>query len=76
VAVAPRNQEVYYLFLRPELEQRICVEPPSAARVVAVMSPYSALADRDQLTRLLDENYDKAAVWQSGAGEIMDYRRR
>jgi hypothetical protein len=40
------------------------------------MSPYSALADRDQLTRLLDENYDKAAVWQSGAGEIMDYRRR
>jgi mannosyltransferase len=33
VAVAPPNQVVYYLFLRPELERRICAEPPGAARV-------------------------------------------
>jgi len=76
VAVAPPTQVAYYLFLRPELEQRICEEPPHAARVVAVMSPYSTQADRDQLSRLLDETYDKAAVLQSGAGEIVEYRHR
>jgi mannosyltransferase len=76
VAVAPPNQLTYYLFLLPALERRICAEPPNAARVVAVMSPYSTQADRDQLSRLLDTGYNKAAVLQSGAGEIVDYQRR
>ena len=76
VAVAPPNQVVYYLFLRPEMERWICAEPPDAARVIAVMSPFSTQAERDQLSRLLDRSYDKAAVLQSGAGEIVEYRRR
>jgi mannosyltransferase len=76
LAVAPPNHASYYVFLRPELEHRICAEPPDAARVVAVMSPFSTQAERDQLSRLLEETYDKAAVLQSGAGEIVDYRRR
>jgi hypothetical protein len=76
VAVAPMNHAAYYLFLRPELEGRICAEPPDAARVVAVISPYSTPGERDQLTRLLDRSYEQAAVLQSGAGEIVDYRRR
>jgi hypothetical protein len=67
---------VCYLFLRPELERRICAEPPGAARVLAVMSPYSTLGERDQLSDLLDRSYEKSAVLQSGAGEIVDYRRR
>jgi|HubBroStandDraft_1064217.scaffolds.fasta_scaffold02336_3 mannosyltransferase len=75
VAVAPPNQVAYYLVLRPELERRICAEPPDAARVVAVMSPYSTQAERDQLSRLLDLNYQKVAVLQAGAGEIVDYQR-
>ncbi|MGD0363306.1 MAG: glycosyltransferase family 39 protein [Bryobacteraceae bacterium] len=76
VAVAPPNHAAYYLFLRPELERRICAEPPDAARVIAVMSPYSRKLERDQLSRLLDRNYDQAAVLQSGAGAIVAYRRR
>ncbi len=76
VAVAPPNQVVYYLFLRPELERKICAEPPDAARVIAVMSPYSTQVERGQLSELLDRSYDKAAVLQSGAGEIVEYRRR
>jgi 4-amino-4-deoxy-L-arabinose transferase-like glycosyltransferase len=76
VAVAPPNQAIYYLLLRPELEHRICAEPPGAARVVAVMSPYSTPVERSQLSDLLDRSYDKSAVLQSGAGEIADYRRR
>jgi hypothetical protein len=76
VVVAPPNHALYYVFLRPELEHRICAEPPDAARVVAVTSPYSTWADRDQLSRLLDLSYDRAAVLHSGAGEIADYRRR
>jgi 4-amino-4-deoxy-L-arabinose transferase-like glycosyltransferase len=76
VAVAPMNHVAYYLFLRPELERRICAEPPDGARVVAVMSPYSTPGERDQLSDLLDRSYEKAAVLQSGAGEIVDYRRR
>ena len=76
IAVAPPNHALYYLFLRPELERRICAEPSSATRVVAVMSPYSTQSERDQLSQLLDHSYDKAAVLQSGAGEIVDYRRR
>ncbi|HXM44595.1 MAG TPA: glycosyltransferase family 39 protein [Bryobacteraceae bacterium] len=76
VAVAPRNHEIYYLFLRPELEGRICAEPPGTARVLAVMSPYSTQAERDQLSRVLDGSYAAAAVLQSGAGEIVDYQRR
>jgi mannosyltransferase len=76
VIVAPPNQVVCYLFLRPELERRICAEPPGAARVLAVMSPYSTLGERDQLSDLLDRSYEKSAVLQSGAGEIVDYRRR
>jgi len=76
VAVAPPNHVLHYVFLRPELERRICAEPPGAARVVAVMSPYSAPGQRDQLLRLLDRSYEKAAVLQAGAGKIMDYRRR
>jgi mannosyltransferase len=75
VAVAPPNQVAYYVFLRPELERRICAEPPDAARVIAVMSPYSTQADRDWLSRLLDQSYVKAAVLQSGAGEIVEWRR-
>jgi hypothetical protein len=54
----------------------VCAEPPEAARVVAVMSPYSTQGQRDQLSELLDRSYEKAAVLQSGAGEIVDYRRR
>jgi hypothetical protein len=76
VAVAPRNHEIYYLFLRPELEGRICTEPPGTARVVAVMSPYSSPWERGQLSRALDGSYAEAAVLQSGAGEIVDYQRR
>jgi 4-amino-4-deoxy-L-arabinose transferase-like glycosyltransferase len=76
VAVAPPNHVLYYLFLRPELERMVCAEPPEAARVVAVMSPYSTQGQRDQLSELLDRSYEKAAVLQSGAGEIVDYRRR
>jgi hypothetical protein len=76
VAVAPPTQVTYYVFLRPELERRICAEPPAAARVIAVMSPYSTQAEREQLSQLLDGAYDKAAVLQSGAGEIDEYRRR
>jgi 4-amino-4-deoxy-L-arabinose transferase-like glycosyltransferase len=76
VAVAPPNYVLYYLFLRPELEGRICAEPPSAARVIAVMSPYSTAGERDQLSRLLDRSYDEAGVLQSGSGEIVEYRRR
>jgi len=76
VAVAPPNHVAYYLILRPELERRICAEPPSVARVLAVMSPYSTQRERDQLSDLLEPNYGKAAVMQSGAGEIVDYRRR
>ena len=76
VAVAPPNYVLYYLFLRPELEGRICAEPPGAARVLAVMSPYSTPEERDQLSQLLDGTYEKAAVLQAGAGEIADYRRR
>jgi len=76
VAVVPPNQVAYYLFLSPELERRVCDAPQGAARVVAVMSPYSTQADRDQLSRLLDQTYDKAAILQSGAGEIVEYRRR
>jgi 4-amino-4-deoxy-L-arabinose transferase-like glycosyltransferase len=76
VAVAPPTQVAYYVFLRPELARRICAEPPDAARVVAVMSPYSTQAERDRLTRLLDETYDKATVLHSDAGEIDEYRRR
>jgi len=41
-----------------------------------VMSPYSTQGQRDQLSELLDRSYEKAAVLQSGAGEIVDYRRR
>ena len=62
--------------MRPELEGRICAEPPDGARVVAVMSPYSTPGERDQLAQLLDRSYEKAAVLQSGAGKIVDYRRR
>jgi len=76
VAVAPMNHAAYYLVLRPELERRFCAEPPDAARVVAVISPYSTPGERDQLAQLLDRSYEKAAVLQSGAGEIVDYRRR
>ncbi|MGC9947391.1 MAG: glycosyltransferase family 39 protein [Bryobacteraceae bacterium] len=76
VAVAPPNHLSYYAFLRPGLEHRICAEPPDAARVVAVMSPYSTQGERDQLSNLLERAYDKAAVLQSGAGEILEYRRR
>jgi 4-amino-4-deoxy-L-arabinose transferase-like glycosyltransferase len=76
VAVAPMNHVAYYLVMRPELERRICAEPPDGARVVAVMSPYSTQGERDQLTQLLDRSYEKAAVLQSGSGEIVDYRRR
>jgi hypothetical protein len=64
------------LFLRPVLERRICAEPPGAARVVAVMSPYSTQRERGQLSDLLDRSYDKSALLQTGAGEIVDYRRR
>lgn len=74
--VAPPAHVTYYLFLRPELEGRICAEPPVAAQVVAVMSPYSTQAERDQLSRLLAGGYTKAAVRQTGAGEILNYRRR
>jgi mannosyltransferase len=76
VAVAPPNQALYYIFLRPELERRICAEPPSAAQVVAVTSPYSAQWERAQLSELLSRTYEKRAVLQSGAGEIVEYRRR
>jgi mannosyltransferase len=76
VAVAPRTHEIYYLFLRPELERRICAEPPGAARVLAVMSPYSTLWERGQLSDLLDRTYEKTGVLQSGAEKIVDYRRR
>jgi hypothetical protein len=76
VAVAPRKHEIYYFLLRPELERQICAEPPGAARVLAVMSPYSTPAERGQLSDLLDRNYDKASVLQAGEGEIVDYRRR
>ena len=76
VAVAPPDHVAYYLFLRPELERRICVEPPGVARVLAVMSPYSTPGERGQLADLLDRTYEEAAVLQAGAGEIVEYRRR
>lgn len=76
VAVAPPDHVTYYLFLRPELERRICTEPPDAPRVLAVISPYSAQWQRDQLANLLDSTYRRTAVLQSGAGEILEYRRR
>jgi hypothetical protein len=58
------------------LKRRICAEPPGAARVLAVMSPYSTPGERDQLSDLLDRSYEKAAVLQADAGETVDYRRR
>jgi len=77
VAFAPPSYGVYYLFLRPELERRICAEPPGGARVLAVMSPYSTPGGgRDQFSELFDESYAKAAVLQSGAGRLWTYRRR
>jgi hypothetical protein len=76
VAVAPPNQDTYYLFLRPELQSRICEEPAVAPHAIAVMSPYSTAGDRAQLRQSLDRNYDEAGVLQSGAGSIVDYRRR
>ncbi|MGA3043852.1 MAG: glycosyltransferase family 39 protein [Bryobacteraceae bacterium] len=76
VAVAPPKHAFYYIALRPELERRICAEPPDGPRVVAVMSPYSTAGERDQLSELLDRSYDEAGVLQSGAGEIVNYRRR
>ena len=76
VAVAPPNHALYYVFLRPELERRICAEPPAGARVLAVMSPYSTPGERSQLSNLLDRSYGKTAVLQAGAGEIAEYRRR
>jgi mannosyltransferase len=76
VAVAPPNQAIYYLILRPELQRRICEEPPHAVRVFAVTSPYSTQGERGQLSDLLDRTYEKAGVLQAGAGEIADYRLR
>ena len=70
------ESRAYYLFLRPELKRRIWAEPPGAACVLAVMSPYSTPGERDQLSDLLDRSYEKAAVLQADAGEIVDYRRR
>jgi hypothetical protein len=40
------------------------------------MSPYSTQRERGQLSDLLDRSYDKSALLQTGAGEIVDYRRR
>lgn len=76
VAVAPPNHLPYYLLLRPELERSICTEPLTAAHVVAAISPYSTLLEREQLSQLLSLSYDQAAVLQSGAGAIVVYRRR
>jgi hypothetical protein len=76
IAVAPPNQVSYYLVLRPELERKVCTEPPDGERAIAVMSPYSSQPERDQLLRLLDTAYDQTAVLQSGAGEILEYRRK
>ena len=76
VAVAPPGHALYYLFMRPELERRLCAEPPATPHVLAVMSPYSTSGERDQLSDWLDRSYDRAAALQSGAGEIVDYRRR
>ena len=76
VVMVPRREFPGHLFLRPELERRICAEPPGAARVLAVMSPYSTLWERGQLSDLLDRTYEKTGVLQSGAEKIVDYRRR
>jgi len=76
VAVAPPNHVFYYLVLWPERVRKVCAEPPSAPRVIAVMSPYSTARERSQLSNLLDRSYDKAGVLQSGSGEIVEYRRR
>jgi len=76
VAVAPPIHAEHYVFLRPELQRRICAEPPDAPRVLAVMSPHSTPGEREQLADLLERSYEKGAVLQSGAGEIVDYRRR
>jgi hypothetical protein len=40
------------------------------------MSPYSTPGERGQLSDLLDRTYEKAAVLQAGAGEVVEYRRR
>jgi 4-amino-4-deoxy-L-arabinose transferase-like glycosyltransferase len=76
IAVAPPNQVAYYLFVQPGLERRVCAEPPQAAHVLAVMSPYSTTEERRQLSDWLEQSYARTAVLQSGSGEIVDYRRR
>lgn len=76
VAIAPPNHALYYLFLRPELAQRICAEPPAMPHVFAVISPYCTSGERYQLSAWLDRDYDRAALLQAGPGEIIDYRRR
>ncbi len=76
VAVAPPNHAWYYVYLRPEIAHKICAEPPDAPRVIAVMSPYSTLAERDQLLSLLDRAYTQSAVLGPGPAEILEYRRR
>ena len=76
LAVAPPNQAVYYTFLRPELERKICAEPPDAPAVLAVMSPYSTTADRVQLAEMLEPNYQPADSLRAAPGEIRLYRRR
>ena len=76
LAVVPPNQVVYYEFLRPELAGKICGGTLTDGNVVAVMSPYSTVGEREELLELLNRSYEEQAVWQAGAGAIVDYRRR
>lgn len=52
----------------PSWSGGIARSPPGAARVVAVISPYSTPEERGQLSQVLDRAYEKAVVFQARRG--------
>lgn len=72
---APQEQAAFYVFFRPDLQNKICGANLTEPEIVAVSSTYSTPAQRQALLDSLSARYEQKDAAKVGRSEIWIYRR-
>jgi hypothetical protein len=76
ILAAPRERVEFYVFLRPELEQRVCPKEPESPEILTVIGSYTTPAERKALSDAVSPRYEQERTVTIGQSELTVYRRR
>ena len=76
VAAVPPEQIAFYLFLRPELRDRVCRSDSPTQEMLAVTNAYTTAAERHAFAESVSARFDLRETVKAGRSELTTYSAR